>query len=109
MPFLRDLVATDRERALVDFISTGSYLGWPLFAPPAVPAARIASLREAFDSLMLDPDFLAAFEATIRTRIQPSSGEELAELVHGALATPQNVIEETRAILGIPGTAAATD
>ncbi len=109
VPFLGDIVATDRERALVDFIATGSYLGWPLFAPPAIPNDRLDALRKAFDALVLDPDFLTAFETTIRTRVQPTSGEELAQLVDAALATPDDIIAETREILGLAGSPAATD
>ena len=109
VPFLGDIVATDRERALVDFIATGSYLGWPLFAPPGIPGDRLAALRDAFDALVLDPEFHSAFEATIRTRVQPTSGEELARLVDDALATPDDIVEETRDILGLAGAAAATD
>ena len=34
--------------ALVDFIEISSRLGWPLFAPPGVPQARVEVLRGAF-------------------------------------------------------------
>ncbi|HEY5623602.1 MAG TPA: hypothetical protein VIV14_07555 [Gammaproteobacteria bacterium] len=101
VPYLGDIVATDRERALVDFIATGSYLGWPLFAPPEVPADRVRALRAAFDGLMSDVEFRGAFEATIRTVVQPSSGAEIDRLVEATLSTPPEIIEETRAILGL--------
>ena len=101
VPYLGDIVATDRERALVDFIATGSYLGWPLFAPPDIPSDRLALLREAFDALVVDTEFRSAFETTIRTDVQPSSGEELATIVEDALATPDDIIGETREILGL--------
>ncbi len=103
VPFLGDIVDTERERALVDFIATGSYLGWPLFAPPAIPEDRLIALRAAFDALLLDPEFLDAFEATIRTPAQPTSGDELAQLVEAASATPADIIAETRDILGLNG------
>ena len=107
VPFLGDIVATARERALVDFIATGSYLGWPLFAPPGIPDDRLIALRGAFDALVLDQEFLSAFEATIRTRVQPTSGEELATVIEAALATPDDIVEEARNILGLNGASAA--
>ena len=101
VPYLRDLVATDRDRALVDFIEIGSNLGWPLFAPPGVPVERIEHLRAAFSDLMSDPEFERAVESTLNASLNPSVGRELAEFVDSALATPQDILSEAKTILGL--------
>ena len=101
VPYLRDLVATDRQRALVDFIEIGSYMGWPLFAPPGVPTERTEALRAAFTSLMNDPEFARAVESTVKAQLQPTVGRELAEFVDHALDTPDDILSEAKTILGL--------
>jgi len=101
VPYLSDLVQTDREKALVAFIEIGSTMGWPLFAPPDVPAARVDALRDAFAGLLRDEDFGSRFESTVKVRLNPSTGVELDTLVGAALATPDAVVVETKRILGL--------
>ncbi len=101
VPYLGDMVATAREKALVDFIEIGSRLGWPLFAPPDVPAERIEALRQAFNDLTADAEFATAFEATVKGRLDPSTGADLASFVEEALATPNEIVLESKRILGL--------
>ena len=103
VPYLRDLASTEHERTLIDFIEIGSNLGWPLFAPPEVPAARVEVLRAAFSRLMTDTAFEEAVEDTLRARLNPSVGDEMTELVDRALNTPHETVSEVRAILGLDG------
>jgi len=101
VPYLSDMVSTDREKALVDFIEIGSRLGWPLFAPPDVPVARVEALRLAFQQLTEDTEFAAALETTVRGQLNPSTGAVLAESVSQALDTPAAIVAETKQILGL--------
>ena len=103
VPYLRDLASTDHERTLIDFIEIGSNLGWPLFAPPDVPAARVEVLRAAFSSLMTDTAFAMAVEDTLGARLNPSVGEEMTEFVDRALNTRHETVSEVKAILGLDG------
>ena len=101
VPYLHDLASTEHERTLVDFIEIGSNLGWPLFAPPDVPAPRIEVLRGAFSRLMTDPAFEEAIKDTLRARLDPSVGEEMTAFVDRALDTPHETVSEVKAILGL--------
>jgi len=92
---------TGREKALVDFIEIGSRLGWPLFAPPDVPAERVEALRRAFEELTQGAEFAAAFEATVKGRLNPSTGSDVANFVSQALETPEGIVLETKRILGL--------
>jgi tripartite-type tricarboxylate transporter receptor subunit TctC len=100
-PHLRDLVESDSDKALVTFLEIGSNLGWPLFAPPGVPPERVEALRLAFDSLLLDQEFIDIFYNAMRTPVRPISGIELAARVNEALATPESVIETAKDVLGL--------
>ncbi len=101
VPYLGDMVSTAREKALVDFIEIGSRLGWPLFAPPDVPAERVEALRRAFEELTQDAEFAATFEATVKGRLNPSTGSDIANFVSQALETPEGIVLETKRILGL--------
>jgi len=101
VPHLRELVASERERQLVDFLEIGANLGWPLFAPPEVPADRVSALQQAFMELSQNPEFAAAVEETIGSQLNPTVGDDLRDFVLGALSTPPEVIDEAKAILGL--------
>lgn len=101
VPYLGQLVTTPRDKALVDFIEIGSNLGWPLFAPPGVPEAELATLRKAFIDTVHDPEFVKSFEGTVKGRVNPVYGKDLNALVTRALATPEDVLSDAKKILGL--------
>ena len=100
-PHLIDLVATPQERALVEFLEIGPNMGWPLFAPPNVPAERLAALRQAFNDTVRDEAFSAAMLASMRTPLQPTPGDELETIVAAALDTPETVVTQVKELLGL--------
>ena len=101
VPYLSDLVTEPEDRALVDFIEIGSRLGWPLFAPPEVSEDRVEALRAAFAELADDPMFKEDFESTVKARLDPRTGDELAVIVERALDTPAATLEAAKTILGL--------
>ena len=54
-----DLAQKHEDKQLVDVMLAPLEMGRPFFAPPGVPADRLAALRRAFDATTKDPDFLA--------------------------------------------------
>jgi tripartite-type tricarboxylate transporter receptor subunit TctC len=101
VPYLSDLVTSEKDKALAAFIATGSRVGWPLFAPPGTPRQQVESLRQAFSSLMANSAFAAELESTVRGPVIASSGAEIESLVRNALATPAEIVLETKNILGL--------
>ena len=101
VPHIGDLVTTDRDRALVEFMEIGVALGWPLFAPPDVPSERVAALRGAFDRLVLDPEFKAAVESALELEPDPVSGAELANYVEQALSTSAEIVADAIRVMGL--------
>jgi hypothetical protein len=57
---MSDLAATNEDRQVLEFMSSGSQIGRALFAPPGVPEDRITALRTAFDMMIKDPEFITA-------------------------------------------------
>ncbi|MEE2968504.1 MAG: tripartite tricarboxylate transporter substrate-binding protein, partial [Pseudomonadota bacterium] len=59
VPNLRDVVKTDEQRRMVDFLEVSAQIGHGFFVSGDVPADRVKILRTAFDATMRDPAFLA--------------------------------------------------
>jgi hypothetical protein len=55
-------------------------------------------LREAFEAMMTDPEFLADAERA-HMEIMPVSAGELEDLLDEAYATPEDIVEKARAFI----------
>jgi tripartite-type tricarboxylate transporter receptor subunit TctC len=76
VPSLIDLVKTPGEKAMVRLLQSNQLLGRSLYAPPGVPPARLAALREAFDKTMRDPEFLSRMK-TLSLDVNPRPASAL--------------------------------
>jgi tripartite-type tricarboxylate transporter receptor subunit TctC len=90
----------DQVKSLAKVILIASDLGRPIIAPPGVPADRLKILRDAFDKSVSDPAFLAEAERR-KLEINPSHWEEMQTLVKEAMATPPEVVERMKKVLGM--------
>jgi tripartite-type tricarboxylate transporter receptor subunit TctC len=73
--------------------------GRPILATPGIPAERVKLLREAYMSMMKDPEFLA--EAKKRQwEIAPVSGEKLEALAKEVIHQPADIVERMKKIMG---------
>jgi tripartite-type tricarboxylate transporter receptor subunit TctC len=97
VPALEDLVKSEDERQLVNLIVSGTRLGRPLATGPGVPAERVKALRDAFDAVMKDPDFLKEAEAA-KIEVDPVRGEDMQKVVEAVLATPKPVKDRAKPI-----------
>jgi tripartite-type tricarboxylate transporter receptor subunit TctC len=98
VPFAPDLARDEGERRVLKFLYSGQGIGRPYAAPPGVPEERLAALREAFDSTMKDPDFVAEAKRA-KLRLDPIGGRKLAELVEELAKTPEDTRELARKFL----------
>ena len=87
-------------RRLAKVILVASDLGRPMVAPPGVPAERLKILREAFNKATSDAAFLAEAEKR-KLEIDPSSWDEMEAYAKDAMATPADVVERMKKILGM--------
>ena len=100
VPLLTELAKTDEQRQIFKLISSSPALGQPYVAPPGVPAARLAILRDAFAATMKDPAFLAD-TAKIHFTIEPMSADEVTQIVHDTVATPPGIITKAKVAMGL--------
>ena len=98
IPLISELAATPEQRDVLNLISSPAALGQPYYAPPGVPAERIALLRAAFLDTLREPDLLAE-AARIQAEIEPMSGEQLTQIILSVIGAPANIVEKARAAI----------
>jgi tripartite-type tricarboxylate transporter receptor subunit TctC len=98
VPLVKDFVANDDDKKVLDVIFISTILARPYIAPPGIPADRLKALREAFMATMKDPEFLAE-TAKLQLSVDPTSGEEMEQIVRDAYALPEAVIQKVRKAL----------
>lgn len=81
----------DRARKLIALVSTLSEIGRLTAGPPGIPAPVLATLREALDKAMADPQ-LRAEAMKIQLPIDPASGAAVETMIKQALAQPPETV-----------------
>jgi len=93
-----DFKTPEAGRRLATVLLSPGEFGWPMVAPPCVPADRVKALRAAFTKAMADGEFIA--EAKKRQlELDPSSGEALALVAKEVMAQPAAVIKRMKKLL----------
>ena len=80
------------DKTTMRIISAGSDIGFSYFVGPNVPEERVAALRAAFQSVLVDPKFLAEV-AQAKLFLRPKSGAEIQTIVQDVLSAPREVID----------------
>jgi tripartite-type tricarboxylate transporter receptor subunit TctC len=93
IPTFLEMAKTEEQRQIIRFMVGRLDHGKPYFAPPGVPADRLALLRKAFDETIKDPDFRKDIAAAQLEIDEPMSGEALEKLVAEEAATPPALVE----------------
>jgi tripartite-type tricarboxylate transporter receptor subunit TctC len=89
----------EATRRLANVVLAAGALGRPLTGTPGIPAERVTILREAFNKMLKDPEFLADIERR-KYELQPVKGEELEAMAKDVIAQPADVVERMRKLLG---------
>ena len=98
IPTVVELMPNDRDRNVMKLIAGETEIGRAFVAPPGIPPASAAALRTGFAKMLQDPDFMA--DAKQRNiEVEPLTAEALSQIVTEAMAMPDDVMTETRAIL----------
>jgi tripartite-type tricarboxylate transporter receptor subunit TctC len=100
IPNVFDLAPDEPSRQIMRLVFSPWAFGRPVMAPAGVPAERLAVLRDAFRATLNDSAFLAEARKT-NLEIQSVEPEEIRKLVAEIYATPKDLVERTRKILGI--------
>ena len=91
-PSIYDFAKDEKHRQVFGLFSAGVRIGRPMFAPPGVPPARVAALRDAFSGALCDPELIgdAERQGFIVTLV---SGAQITEIVAQLMKTPPEIRE----------------
>ena len=97
VPFGGDLVGGRQSRAVYDFLIAPERLGRLFMVSGKVAPQRIAALRQAFEQMMREPEFLAEAQQFGLT-VTPMSGADVERAVAALYATPPDLVARARQI-----------
>jgi tripartite-type tricarboxylate transporter receptor subunit TctC len=98
VPLLIDFAATDEQRTIFRFASASGVFGRSYLTPPGVPAARLATLRQAFEKTTRDPAFLAEAKA-LRMDLNPVPWHRLDATAREVMATSPTLVNKIKALI----------
>jgi tripartite-type tricarboxylate transporter receptor subunit TctC len=99
VPSIFEFAHNDADRQALVFMLARQEAAKPYFAPPDVPAERLAVLRRAFDATVRDPKFVALAARAGVALESPMTGDELATLVAKVSQTPGAVVQRVNRML----------
>jgi tripartite-type tricarboxylate transporter receptor subunit TctC len=91
VPTGRELVKNPDDLALLEISELPLTLGYPMAAPPGVPADRLATLRKAFEDTMNDPEYRAD-SLSSKMEFSPKMGPQLQADLLKMVQTPPAVM-----------------
>jgi hypothetical protein len=97
VPLIIDAAKSSEDRKVFEFLLAPQGMGRPFFAPPGVPADRLAALRAAFVHTLQDAQFLAEADR-MGLEVQPVGGNEVQQLIERIYASPPEVVARAKAV-----------
>jgi tripartite-type tricarboxylate transporter receptor subunit TctC len=101
VPNAFDLARSPEDRQFLLLTKGPWAFGRPILAPPGVPDDRTVALRNAFNQMMRDRDFMAEAER-LKLEVNPMSGLAIGHLIEEIQKTPPTVIDRARQLVGEP-------
>jgi len=100
IPHMADMLEPGTvERKMYDVVALNLNVGQGFYAPPGVPAQRVATLRKAFADMIADPATRADVEKR-RVEWSPTTADEVqAEIARGFKAATPDVVERLKDVL----------
>ncbi|MEA2902797.1 MAG: hypothetical protein QOI12_184 [Alphaproteobacteria bacterium] len=97
VPTSAELARNPEQARILRAVSSASEIGKFLLTTPEAPAGRVAALRQAFDAMVKDPEYLAEAQR-LRIELDPLPGVELQKIIEEVQSMPPEVVEKVKAI-----------
>jgi tripartite-type tricarboxylate transporter receptor subunit TctC len=98
VPTMIEIGKTPEARQVFAFFISSAAVGRSVVGPAGLPPGRLKILRDAFDAMLKDAEFLAEIDRT-GLEFSPGSGAQLEKLIRETANTPSDVVERTTSIL----------
>jgi tripartite-type tricarboxylate transporter receptor subunit TctC len=91
-PTVPELGVTEDGRAILRVIASTAEVGRSIIMTPGVPEDRVKVLRDAFQEMLKDPDFLAAVKAR-NLEFDPGTGQDMDAISEASKQIPARILE----------------
>src|SRR5712691_985829 len=98
-PSLGEVGDTPEDKQVFALYASGSGIGRSVLAPPGIPTARVKALRDAFQAMVKDAEFVADLRR-MNVELEPLPGEQVAQLIARTLSVPAAVRERAKLAFG---------
>ena len=99
-PYAPDLAKDAKQKQLLLLLNSSGDVGRPYIVSRDVPKERVKILREAFNAVVKDPQFIAEAEKQQLTVIAPLTGEEAEKMVAEIYTATPDVVAQAKDITG---------
>lgn len=99
-PYAPDLAKDAKQKQLLLLLNSSGDVGRPYIAPSDIPKDRLKILRDGFNQMVKDSQFLADAEKQQLTVIGALTGEEAAKMVADIYKAPADVVAQAKEITG---------
>src|SRR3954447_13119242 len=79
-PALPEIGTTPEDKQVYELYASGSAVGRAVIAPPELPAERLKALRDAFNLMVRDSEFIADIQK-LNVELDPLPGQAVQELI----------------------------
>lgn len=98
VPTVVELARDERGKNIMRLVASAADIGRAIIAPPGIPQERAAALRQAFEQLVKDPEFLA--DAARRgLDVEALPADEILKIVADDMKMPADVVAGTRTVM----------
>lgn len=101
VPALLEFGKTDDDKQLLNLYASGGAIGRAISAPPGMPAHITAALRQAFQSMVKDPQLKADLDKA-KLDLEPADHVALEAIVNKTVNVSDAIRERVRSIFGNP-------
>jgi len=98
-PALPEIGTSAEDKQVYALYASGSAIGRTVIAPPGITPERVQTLRDAFNAMVKDTDFIADIQK-LNVELDPLPGERVHDLIVRTLNVPQAVRERARVAFG---------
>jgi len=102
IPAVVEFARDERTRQILQLFVAPQSMDRPVLAPPGVPPARVAQLRDAFHAAVNDPGFIAEARKQ-HLEVEEVAGDHVAEIVAAAYALPADIVKAASEAMNVAG------
>ncbi len=97
VPTTVELARNPEQAQILRAVSSASEIGKFVLTTPDTPADRVQALRQAFDAMVKDPEFIADAQK-LRVELGPLPGTELQQIVAEVAGMSPDIVAKVKAI-----------